>query len=118
MFRTLPPCSHPTGPEFDPEMNDPFTEVNWPHMKLVYVFFLTLLESQYFHPSIAQHHLDKKFSQQILNLFDSEDLNERGLLKQILQRIYARCTRSRENILKQIIYVFYGYNISFLLDIF
>ncbi|MEE6493684.1 hypothetical protein FKM82_016917 [Ascaphus truei] len=41
MFRTLPPSSNPTGAEFDPEEDEPTLEAAWPHLQLVYEFFLT-----------------------------------------------------------------------------
>ena len=40
LFRTLPPSSNPTGAEFDPEEDEPTLEAAWPHLQLVYEFFL------------------------------------------------------------------------------
>nr|CAD7259390.1 unnamed protein product [Timema shepardi] len=50
LFRTLPPSSNPNGAEFDPEEDEPTLEAAWPHLQLVYEFFLrsrtsTLLSS-------------------------------------------------------------------------
>jgi serine/threonine-protein phosphatase 2A regulatory subunit B' len=42
LFRTLPPPSNPTGAEFDPEEDEPTLEAAWPHLQLVYEFFLRL----------------------------------------------------------------------------
>ena len=40
LFRTLPPSSNPNGAEFDPEEDEPTLEAAWPHLQLVYEFFL------------------------------------------------------------------------------
>ena len=39
MFRTLPPCSNPTGTEYDPEEDEPNLEAAWPHLQ-VFLFFI------------------------------------------------------------------------------
>ena len=40
LFRALPPSSSPNGAEFDPEEDEPTLEAAWPHLQLVYEFFL------------------------------------------------------------------------------
>ena len=82
MFRTLPPCSNPTGTEYDPEEDEPNLEAAWPHLqvfifiknnlnkskqkknnhlKIVYEFFLRFLESPDFQPNIAKKYIDQKY---------------------------------------------------------
>jgi hypothetical protein len=65
LFRTLPPSSNPNGAEFDPEEDEPTLEAAWPHLQLVYEFFLRFLESPDFQPSIAKKHIDHKFVMQV-----------------------------------------------------
>jgi hypothetical protein len=45
LFRTLPPSSNPTGAEFDPEEDEPTLEAAWPHLQLVYEFFLRYISN-------------------------------------------------------------------------
>ena len=40
LFRALPPTNSPNGAEFDPEEDEPTLEAAWPHLQLVYEFFL------------------------------------------------------------------------------
>ncbi|KAJ7307131.1 hypothetical protein JRQ81_009114 [Phrynocephalus forsythii] len=58
IFRTLPPSENP---EFDPEEDEPNLEPSWPHLQLVYEFFLRFLESPDFQPSVAKRYIDQKF---------------------------------------------------------
>ncbi|XP_033227030.1 serine/threonine-protein phosphatase 2A 56 kDa regulatory subunit gamma isoform isoform X4 [Belonocnema kinseyi] len=109
LFRTLPPSSNPNGAEFDPEEDEPTLEAAWPHLQLVYEFFLHLLESQDFQPSIAKRYIDHKFILQLLELFDSEDPRERDFLKTTLHRIYGKFLGLRAYIRKQINNVFYKF---------
>uniref|UniRef100_F6UTA2 Uncharacterized protein n=3 Tax=Ciona intestinalis TaxID=7719 RepID=F6UTA2_CIOIN len=87
IFRTLPPSD---SVEFDPEDDDPTLEASWPHLQLVYEFFLRVMESPDFQPSIAKKHIDQKFVLHLLELFASEDPRERDFLKTVLHRIYGK----------------------------
>uniref|UniRef100_W5NJ74 Serine/threonine protein phosphatase 2A regulatory subunit n=1 Tax=Lepisosteus oculatus TaxID=7918 RepID=W5NJ74_LEPOC len=109
LFRTLPPSSNPTGAEFDPEEDEPTLEAAWPHLQLVYEFFLRLLESPDFQPNIAKKHIDQKFVLSLLELFDSEDPRERDFLKTILHRIYGKFLGLRAYIRRQINNIFYRF---------
>ena len=62
LFRTLPPSDNP---DFDPEEDDPTLEASWPHLQLVYEFFLRFLESPDFQPAIGKRVIDQKFVLQV-----------------------------------------------------
>uniref|UniRef100_A0AAQ4RLH1 Serine/threonine protein phosphatase 2A regulatory subunit n=1 Tax=Gasterosteus aculeatus aculeatus TaxID=481459 RepID=A0AAQ4RLH1_GASAC len=109
LFRTLPPSSNPTGAEFDPEEDEPTLEAAWPHLQLVYEFFLRFLESADFQPNVAKKHIDQKFVMSLLELFDSEDPRERDFLKTILHRIYGKFLGLRAYIRRQINNIFYRF---------
>jgi len=66
LFRTLPPISNPTGADYDPEEDEPNLEVAWPHLQLVYDFFLRFLESPDFQPNTAKRYIDQKFVLNVL----------------------------------------------------
>ncbi|NXB14245.1 2A5D phosphatase, partial [Rhagologus leucostigma] len=106
LFRTLPPSSNPTGAEFDPEEDEPTLEAAWPHLQLVYEFFLRFLESPDFQPNVAKKYIDQKF---LLDLFDSEDPRERDFLKTILHRIYGKFLGLRAYVRRQINNIFYRF---------
>ncbi|XP_065056297.1 serine/threonine-protein phosphatase 2A 56 kDa regulatory subunit epsilon isoform-like isoform X1 [Rhopilema esculentum] len=103
IFRTLPPSDNP---DFDPEEDEPALEASWPHLQLVYEFFLRVLESPEFQPTIAKKYIDQKFVLQLLELFDSEDPREREFLKTVLHRIYGKFLGLRAYIRKQINHIF------------
>lgn len=103
IFRTLPPSENP---DFDPEEDDPTLEASWPHLQLVYEFFLRFLESPDFQPNLAKKYIDQKFVLQLLELFDSEDPRERDFLKTVLHRIYGKFLGLRAFIRKQINNIF------------
>ncbi|XP_053292017.1 serine/threonine-protein phosphatase 2A 56 kDa regulatory subunit delta isoform isoform X1 [Pleuronectes platessa] len=109
LFRALPPSSNPTGAEFDPEEDEPTLEAAWPHLQLVYEFFLRFLESTDFQPNIAKKYIDQKFVLSLLELFDSEDPRERDFLKTILHRIYGKFLGLRAFIRRQINNIFYRF---------
>uniref|UniRef100_A0A8C1VRF9 Serine/threonine protein phosphatase 2A regulatory subunit n=1 Tax=Cyprinus carpio TaxID=7962 RepID=A0A8C1VRF9_CYPCA len=106
IFRTLPPSENP---DFDPEEDEPTLEASWPHMQLVYEFFLRFLENPDFQPSTAKRYIDQKFVLQLLELFDSEDPREREFIKTILHRIYGKFLGLRAFVRKQINNIFLRY---------
>uniref|UniRef100_A0A8C1PVW5 Serine/threonine protein phosphatase 2A regulatory subunit n=1 Tax=Cyprinus carpio TaxID=7962 RepID=A0A8C1PVW5_CYPCA len=103
IFRTLPPSENP---DFDPEEDEPTLEASWPHMQLVYEFFLRFLENPDFQPNTAKRYIDQKFVLQLLQLFDSEDPREREFLKTVLHRIYGKFLGLRACVRKQINNIF------------
>lgn len=109
IFRTLSPTTNPTGAEFDPEEDEPKLEAAWPHLQIVYEFFLRFLESPDFQANIAKEHIDHKFVAFLLDLFDSEDPRERDFLKTILHRIYGKFLNLRGFIRKQVNNLFYRF---------
>lgn len=81
----------------------------WPHLQLIYEFFLRFLESPDFSPNLAKKHIDQKFVGCLLDLFDSEDPRERDFLKTTLHRIYGKFLGLRSYIRKSINYTFYRF---------
>jgi len=108
-FRALPPSQNPSGAEYDPEEDEPTLEAAWPHLQIVYEFFLRFLESSDFQANIAKKYIDQTFMVQLLELFDSEDPRERDFLKTILHRIYGKFLGLRAFIRKQINHIFYRF---------
>ncbi|XP_064402528.1 serine/threonine-protein phosphatase 2A 56 kDa regulatory subunit epsilon isoform-like [Halichondria panicea] len=102
-FRTLPPINNP---DFDPDEDEPPLEATWPHLELVYAFFLRFLENPDLQASQAKRHVDQSFVLKVLELFDSEDPRERDFLKTILHRIYGKFLGLRAYIRRQINHIF------------
>lgn len=109
LFRPIPPPVNPVGDLFDPDEDEPVNEVAWPHMALVYDFFLRFVESRSFNNSIARQFIDHKFIQNLLELFDSEDPRERECLKTTLHRIYGKFLNLRPFIRQCINNVFFQF---------
>ena len=74
LFRTLPPPSNPSGAEFDPEEDEPSLEAAWPHLQIVYEFFLRFIESADFSANIAKKYIDQRFVSQVSPLSPSKSL--------------------------------------------
>ncbi|KAJ8331263.1 serine/threonine-protein phosphatase 2A 56 kDa regulatory subunit delta isoform [Batrachochytrium dendrobatidis] len=102
LFRTLPPQVNPSGDAFDPEEDEPVLESAWPHLQIVYEFFLRFIESPDFNTNIAKKYIDQHFVLELLDLFDSEDPRERDFLKTTLHRIYGKFLNLRAFIRRSI----------------
>ncbi|KAJ3289750.1 Serine/threonine-protein phosphatase 2A 56 kDa regulatory subunit delta isoform, partial [Borealophlyctis nickersoniae] len=109
LFRTIPPQVNPTGDAFDPEEDEPVLEMAWPHLQIVYEFFLRFIESPDFNTNIAKKYIDQHFILQLLDLFDSEDPRERDFLKTTLHRIYGKFLNLRAFIRRSINNVFFQF---------
>ncbi|KAF1996463.1 protein phosphatase 2A regulatory B subunit [Amniculicola lignicola CBS 123094] len=109
LFRPIPPPTNPQGEAFDPEEDEPVLEVAWPHIQVVYEFFLRFIESQDFNTNIAKAYIDHSFVLNLLELFDSEDPRERDFLKTTLHRIYGKFLNLRSFIRRSINNVFFQF---------
>jgi serine/threonine-protein phosphatase 2A regulatory subunit B' len=65
LFRPIPPPVNPVGDAFDPEEDEPVLEVAWPHIQVVYEFFLRFIESQDFNTNVAKQFIDHQFVLQV-----------------------------------------------------
>ena len=74
----------------DPEEEEPVFEAAWPHLQIVYEFFLRFIVSGDLDVRLMRKFITIKFVNNLLGLFDSEDPRERDYLKTILHRIYAK----------------------------
>lgn len=109
LFRSIPPPVNPTGDAFDPEEDEPVLELAWPHLQIVYEFFLRFVESPDFNTNMAKKYIDQHFVLQLLELFDSEDPRERDFLKTTLHRIYGKFLNLRAFIRRSINNVFFQF---------
>jgi len=106
LFRALPPSTrNQTGGEGEEE--EPVSEPSWPHLQIVYEFFLRFIVSSDIDIETLKTYITPAFVLQVLQLFDSEDNRERDYLKTILHRIYARFMSLRAMIRKALNNVFF-----------
>lgn len=106
LFRPIPPPVNPIGDIYDPDEDEPVSELAWPHMQAIYEFFLRFIELPDFQHQVAKQYIDHEFILRILELFDSEDPRERDCLKTTLHRIYGKFLSLRSFIRKSINNVF------------
>eukprot|EP00746_Dinoflagellata_sp_MGD_P154545 gnl/MRDRNA2_/MRDRNA2_84886_c0_seq1.p1 gnl/MRDRNA2_/MRDRNA2_84886_c0~~gnl/MRDRNA2_/MRDRNA2_84886_c0_seq1.p1 ORF type:complete len:475 (+),score=105.92 gnl/MRDRNA2_/MRDRNA2_84886_c0_seq1:120-1544(+) len=92
---------------YDPEDEEPMLEGAWPHLQIVYEFFLRFVVSNDVDPKIAKRFVDQTFVLRLLELFDSEDPRERDYLKTILHRVYGKFMALRSFIRRAIQHVFF-----------
>jgi len=91
----------------DPEDDEPSLERAWPHLQIVYEFFLRFVVSNDVDPKMAKRFVDQNFLLKLLELFDSEDPRERDYLKTILHRVYGKFMALRSFIRRAIQHVFF-----------
>merc|ERR1719377_249187 len=106
IFRALN-CTRNILSVYDPEDEEPMLEGAWPHLQIVYEFFLRFVVSNDVDPKIAKRFVDQNFMLKLLELFDSEDPRERDYLKTILHRIYGKFMALRSFIRRAIQHVFF-----------
>merc|ERR1711904_305086 len=109
IFRALPAPRVVASEDED----EPILELAWPHLQIVYEFFLRFVVSHDVDPKIAKKYLDQTFVLKLLDLFDSEDPRERDYLKTILHRIYGKFMMHRPYIRKSINNIFYRFIFEF-----
>ncbi|XP_068657026.1 serine/threonine protein phosphatase 2A 57 kDa regulatory subunit B' theta isoform-like [Aristolochia californica] len=111
LFRTLtsPPRENKVLEAYDLEEEEPLMDPAWPHLQIVYEFFLRFVASPETDAKLAKRYIDHSFVLRLLDLFDSEDPREREYLKTILHRIYGKFMVHRPFIRKAINNIFYRF---------
>ncbi|PKI77040.1 hypothetical protein CRG98_002543 [Punica granatum] len=111
LFRALTPQPRENKivEAFDLEEEEPSMDPAWPHLQLVYEFFLRFVASSETDAKLAKKYIDHSFILKLLDLFDSEDHRERDYLKTILHRIYGKFMVHRPFIRKSINNIFYRF---------
>merc|ERR1719159_260384 len=107
IFRALPTKDRTVLSIYDPEDEEPTLERAWPHLQIVYEFFLRFVVSNDVDPKIAKRFVDQNFVLKLLELFDSEDPRERDYLKTILHRVYGKFMALRSFIRRAIQHAFF-----------
>ena len=105
IFRILPPQTE----DFDPEEDEPAIEVAWPHLQVVYEFFLRFIVSNEVNSKVAKKYIDLNFIRSWIDLFDAEDPRERDYVKTLLHRMYGKFMSYRSFIRKAISQVFFRF---------
>lgn len=105
LLRTLPPQTD----DYDPEEDEPAMEIMWPHLQVVYEFFLRFIVSTEVAGKVAKKYIDQAFIRSWIELFDAEDPRERDYVKTILHRMYGKFMSYRSSIRKVISQVFFRY---------
>ena len=60
MFRSLPASTENSDTD-QGEDDEPTYEASWPHLQVVYEFFLRFLENPEFQPAVGKKYIDQKF---------------------------------------------------------
>jgi serine/threonine-protein phosphatase 2A regulatory subunit B' len=68
IFRILPSLGERGANEVDQEEDEPTYEASWPHLQVVYEFFLRFLESTEFQPNIGKKYIDQRFVSSVSGL--------------------------------------------------
>lgn len=94
---------------YDVDEEEPLMDLAWPHLQIVYEFFLRFVASPETDAKVAKRYIDQSFLLRLLDLFDSEDPREREYLKTILHRIYGKFMVHRPFMRKSINNIFYRF---------
>ncbi|XP_020265508.1 serine/threonine protein phosphatase 2A 59 kDa regulatory subunit B' gamma isoform-like, partial [Asparagus officinalis] len=112
LFRSLPSSNNidsRSADGLDGDDDEPSMDPAWPHLQIVYEFFLRFVASPETDAKIAKRYVDHSFVLRLLDLFDSEDQREREYLKTILHRVYGKFMVHRPYIRKAINNIFYRF---------
>ena len=61
IFRPLPPCQHRVAALLEPEEEEPQLDSSWPHIQIVYDFFLRFIVSNDVSANLAKKFVDQQF---------------------------------------------------------
>ena len=68
----------------------------WPYVIIFYETFYAIISSSFVDKEILKHYCTPKFIQELLSLFESSDLIERDVIKNILHKLYLKVVGRRK----------------------
>ena len=80
---------NPTGDAFDPEEDEPVLELAWPHLQIVYEFFLRFVESPDFNTNVAKKFIDQHFVLQVSRFEKSRPKERANVHSSSLANLYC-----------------------------
>ena len=99
--------------------NLPFMDINrikiqepdiiWPHIKGIYEIFYQLVFNEACDATKLEEYVTSDFIKKLLKLFDSESIEERDYLKNILHKFYVHFVQKRKMIRKEITDCFHSF---------
>ena len=109
IFRPLPNIKKGGGLAFSETGIEQEEEVDpsWPYLQGIYEFFVQLILNEACDAKAIKMYITPQFIHKFLELFDSEEPNEREYLKTILHKIYAKVVPRRKMIRKAFSDTFY-----------
>lgn len=107
IFRSLPIKIEPQGMGEEEEVV--FTDPLWQHLHIVYELLLRLVTTTPLDQTLLRKCIDTKFIVNLIELFKSEDMKEREILKTVTHRIYGKLTHRRTIIRKTIYNAFFEF---------
>jgi serine/threonine-protein phosphatase 2A regulatory subunit B' len=87
-----------TGVDNEEQESDP----SWPHIRGIYEIFLQIIINEACDVKTLKSYISTNFISEFLQLFDSEETEERDFLKNILHKLYAKLVPRRRMIRKAI----------------
>eukprot|EP01084_Bolivina_argentea_P053363 97955_1 len=112
LFRSLPYHVRPYilsiyNNDIPIQNNINYQDASWKHLKLVYSLLWTIINIPAVTAAVIKQYITVKFLGNLVELFASDDYNERQYLMMILHKIYTKCLNLRPVIMDIICCYFY-----------
>lgn len=75
--------------------NEEIIDKSWPTLEILYEILMTIINHPVMSESILKYFLTEGFIQNLLDLFESQNNQERDYLKQITHKLYSKVVKRR-----------------------
>lgn len=97
IFRALPAKKEAELDAMDEgAVSEEVTDKSWPTLIIIYEIFLHLVKHPAISESMLKQFLTESYIQRLLDLFETNNIQERDYLKQIVHKLYAKVIKRRK----------------------
>jgi serine/threonine-protein phosphatase 2A regulatory subunit B' len=97
IFRALPAKKEAELDAMDEGVvSEEVQDKSWPTLIIIYEIFLHLVKHPAISESMLKHSLTESYIQRLLDLFETNNIQERDYLKQIVHKLYAKVIKRRK----------------------
>ena len=85
-------------------------QIYWENIKIIYDIFNAIISNEKMDPNILKHYIKYDFLNKLINIFKSDNEDEKEMLKTIISKLYSKLS-SRRKLIRGVIFNYFNFGV-------
>ena len=85
-------------------------QIYWENIKIIYDIFNAIISNEKMDPNILKHYIKYDFLNKLINIFKSDNEDEKEILKTIISKLYSKLS-SRRKLIRGVIFNYFNFGV-------